>query len=146
MEKRNIKFPLPWGAGITVPREGFNLREKGRPSDSVLWKKPQHHRKNQKATWQYKNATKSFITQRSRTDVGRSVIVTAVTPTGVVKPVKCHYSCIIARLSDVGLQSLFVVELQYFTFFSSRMHIFKQSFMYTLASRVTVPCAFRVNL
>ena len=47
----------------------------------------------------------------------------------------CYYSYIIARVSDVGLSSLFVVALQYFTFSSSRMHIFKHSVLCTLASR-----------
>ena len=45
------------------------------------------------------------------------------------------YSCIIARPSDVGLPSLFIVALQYFTFFSSRMHIFKHSYLCTHARR-----------
>ena len=35
----------------------------------------------------YKNATKTSITQQLRTDLGRSVGVTAVNPTGVVKSV-----------------------------------------------------------
>ena len=34
-----------------------------------------------------KNATKTSITQRLRTDLGRSVGLTAVYPTGMVKPV-----------------------------------------------------------
>ena len=56
---------------------------------------------------------------------------------------KCYYSCIIARLSDVGLPALFVAALQYFKFFSVT---FKHSYLCTLASRGTLPCAFGVNI
>ena len=42
-------------------------------NDSVLWQKPIHRRKIQKATWQHKNATKTSITQWLQTDLGRSV-------------------------------------------------------------------------
>ena len=43
--------------------------------------------KSKKQRDNIKNVTKTSITQRLRTDLGRSVGVTAVTPTGVVKPV-----------------------------------------------------------
>ena len=56
--------------GSKLDRIYFLSREKGR----VLWQKPlQTHRKIQTATWQHKNATKTSITQRLRTDVGRSI-------------------------------------------------------------------------
>ena len=38
-----------------------------------------NRKKNQKTTWQYKNATKTLITNRLRTDVGRPVEVTKST-------------------------------------------------------------------
>ena len=63
----------------------------------------------------------------------------------------CNLSVIIlasfiVRLSDVGLPSLVVAALQYFTFFSSRIHIFNHSYLCTLASRGTLPSAFGVNI
>ena len=47
---------------------------------------------------------------------------------------------------DVGLPSLFVTALKHFTFFSSGMHIFKHSFLCTLASRGHYQVCFSVNL
>ena len=47
------------------------------PTDKIL-----------KASWQHKKTSpKTLITQRLRTNLGRSVGLTAVKPTGVVKPV-----------------------------------------------------------
>ena len=43
-------------------------------------KSPYTHRKIQKAMRQHKNATNTSITQRLRTDFGRSVGVTTATP------------------------------------------------------------------
>ena len=40
----------------------------------------QSQSKIHKATWQHKHATKTLITQRLRTDLGRSVALTTVTP------------------------------------------------------------------
>ena len=55
------------------------VREKGRDLTQSCDKSPYTHRTIQKATWQHKNATKTLITQLLRTDLGRSVGVTAVT-------------------------------------------------------------------
>ena len=49
-----------------------SMRRKRKRSDSVLWTKSLHWQKIQKATWQHKNATKTWITQRLRTYLGRS--------------------------------------------------------------------------
>ena len=46
---------------------------KGRDLTQSYDKSPYNHRKIQKATWQHKNATKTSITQRLQTDLGRSV-------------------------------------------------------------------------
>ena len=59
---------------------------------------------------------------------------------------KCYYSSIIARLSDIGLPSLFVATRQYLTLFVSGMLIFKHFNMCTLARRGTFPCTFGVYL
>ena len=57
-----------------------NVREKGRDLTQSYDKSPHTDRKIQKATWQHKkNATKTSITQRLRTDLGRSVGVTIAT-------------------------------------------------------------------
>ena len=42
------------------------------------------------------------------------------------------------------MPSLFVAALQYFKFSSSEMHIFKHSYLCSLASRGILPCAFGV--
>ena len=54
--------------------------EKGRDLTQSCDKSPNTHRKIQNAMWQHKNATKTLITQRLQTNLGRSVGVTAVTP------------------------------------------------------------------
>ena len=49
-------------------------REKGKKEEiwlSPMTKAPYTHRKIQKATWQQKTASKTLITQRLRTDLGR---------------------------------------------------------------------------
>ena len=53
---------------------------KRKRSDSVLWQKPLHPQKVQKATRQHKTPPKTSIRQRLRTDLGRSVGVTTATP------------------------------------------------------------------
>ena len=55
------------------------IGEKERYLTQSYDKNPYTDRKIQKATWQHKNATKSSITQRLRTDLGRSVEVTKAT-------------------------------------------------------------------
>ena len=71
------KTLLPWRS----------LREKRKRSYSILWQKPLHRQKIQKATWQHKNATKNFdyttIADRLRT-VSRG---NDSHPTGAVNPV-----------------------------------------------------------
>ena len=64
------------------------IREKGRDLTQSFGKSPYTNREIQKASWQHKNRhKKNSITQRLWTDSGRSVGVTSVNPTGVVKPV-----------------------------------------------------------
>ena len=55
-------------------------REKGRDLTQSYEKIPNTYRKIQKASRQHKKATKTLITQRLRTDSGRSVGVKAITP------------------------------------------------------------------
>ena len=57
---------------------------------------------------------------------------------------KRYYSCIISHFQCWAAVTR-LAALQYFTFFSSRMHIFKHSYLCTFASRGTFPCAFGVN-
>ena len=57
----------------------YIFREKGRDLTQSCDKNPYTHRIIQTATWQHKNATKTLITQLSRTDLGRCVGETAVT-------------------------------------------------------------------
>ena len=65
----------------------IHIKSKRKGSDSVLWQKPLHPQKNEKATWQHKNAARKFdyttIADRLRA-VGWS---NDSHPTGVVKPV-----------------------------------------------------------
>ena len=56
------------------------VREKGRDLTQSYDKNPYIHKNIQKASWQHKTPPKTSITQRLRTDLGRSVGVTAVTP------------------------------------------------------------------
>ena len=56
------------------------IRENGRYLTQSYDKSPYNHIKIQRATWQYKTPPKFSITQRLRTDLGRLVGVTAVTP------------------------------------------------------------------
>ena len=53
--------------------------KKGRDLTQSYDKSPTPTEKFQKATWKHKNATKNSITQRLRTDLGRSVGVTIAT-------------------------------------------------------------------
>ena len=53
--------------------------KKGRDLTQSYDKNPYTDRTIQKATWQHKNATKTSITQRLRTELGRSVGVTIAT-------------------------------------------------------------------
>ena len=72
-----------------VTREGHNsklkfdpgilVREKRRKLTQSYDKRPYTHRKIQKATRQYKNATKTSFTHRLRIDLGRYVGVTTAT-------------------------------------------------------------------
>ena len=62
-------------------------REKGRDLTESYDKSPYTDRKIQKVSWQQKNATKTSITRRFRTVLGRSAGVIAVNLTGVDKPV-----------------------------------------------------------
>ena len=64
----------------------FNLLRKRRKYDSVLWQNPLYQQKIQKPKDNTQTPPKITITQRLRTDLGRSVWVTSH-PTGVVKPV-----------------------------------------------------------
>ena len=65
----------------------IDLKRKRRRSDPVLWQKPPIPTENSKTKGQHtQTPPKTSITQRLRTDLGRSVGVTS-NPTGVVKPV-----------------------------------------------------------
>ena len=61
---------------LNYPVWASEYRDKGRHLTQSYCKSPHTHRKIQIATWQHKNATKTSITQRLRTDLGRSVGVT----------------------------------------------------------------------
>ena len=67
-------------------------REKGRNLTQSYDKSPYTHRKVQKATWQYKNATKNF----DYTTIADRLTTVSLSnnshPTGVVKPVYEHSS------------------------------------------------------
>ena len=64
---------------LTFDFKYVTCNRKRKRSDSVLWQKLLHRRKTQKATWQHKTPPKTSITQRLRTDLGRSVGVTIPT-------------------------------------------------------------------
>ena len=58
----------------------FNKKRKKKRSDSVLWQKPLHRQKNPKSNvTTQKRHQKTLITQRLRTDLGRSVGVMKAT-------------------------------------------------------------------
>ena len=63
-----------------------SVKRKRRRSDPVLWQNPLHQQKIRKPKDNTQTPQKTSITQRLRTDLGRSVGVTSH-PTGVVKPV-----------------------------------------------------------
>ena len=65
---------------------GPKVQEKKRRSDSVLWQNPLYQQKIRKQKDNTQTPPKTSITQRLRTNLGRSVGVTSH-PTGVVKPV-----------------------------------------------------------
>ena len=62
------------------------IKRKRRRSDPVLWQNPIYQQKIRKPKDNTQTPPKTSITQRLRTDLGRSVGVTSH-PTGVVKPV-----------------------------------------------------------
>ena len=64
----------------------FGIKRKRRRSDPVLWQNPLYQQKIRKPKDNTQTPPKTSITQRLRTDLGRSVGVTSH-PTGVVKPV-----------------------------------------------------------
>ena len=76
--KHRTKTVLPLVTGTFTTQCDFR-GEKGRDLTQSCDKNPYTHRTILKATWQHKNATKTLITQLLRTDLGRSVGVTAVT-------------------------------------------------------------------
>ena len=63
-----------------------SIKRKIRRSDLVLWQNPIYQQKIRKPKDNTQTPPKTSITQRLRTDLGRSVGVTSH-PTGVVKPV-----------------------------------------------------------
>ena len=63
------------------------VREKGRDLTQSYNKSPTPSEKSKKQRDNIKTPPKTSITQRLRTDLGQSVGVTAVNPTGVVEPV-----------------------------------------------------------
>ena len=64
----------------------LQIKRKRRRSDPVLWQNPLYQQKIRKPKDNTQTPPKTSITQRLRTDLGRSVGVTS-NPTGVVKPV-----------------------------------------------------------
>ena len=74
-------------SGPLSGKEYVDMKRKMKRSDSVLWQKPLHPQKIQKATWQHKNVTKildyTTIADRLRTVSWSN----RSHPTGVVKPV-----------------------------------------------------------
>ena len=64
----------------------FCLKRERRRSDSVIWQNPLYQQKIRKPKDNTQTPPKTSITQRLRTDLGRSVGVTSH-PTSVVKPV-----------------------------------------------------------
>ena len=59
---------------------GYEIKRKRKRSDSILWQKPQHQQnKSKKQRDNTKTPPKTSITQRLRTDLGRSVGVTTAT-------------------------------------------------------------------
>ena len=72
-----LYLPLPF-ANEGIPNN--NCKRKRKRSDSVLWQKPLHQQKCQKGkVTKQTTPQKSSITQRLRTDLGRSVGVTTAT-------------------------------------------------------------------
>ena len=85
----------------------------------------------------YKNATKTSNTQRLQTDLGRSVGVTTVTPTGVVKLV---YGIPTFPLTMKAVQSKCRIQSSYLSFKKANSPFIKLiCFMYNgLAFRTTL--------
>ena len=83
-----VELKLTYSVYLTYILQYYDsIREKGRDLTQSYDKSPYNIRKIQKATWQHKNATKTSITQRLRTDLGRSVWGNDSHRTVVVKPV-----------------------------------------------------------
>ena len=83
--KRQIKQKTAWSflfEVLVACTSGPILREKGRDLTQSYDKSPYTHRKIQKATTQHKKQPKTSITQRLRTDFGRSVWGNDSHPTG----------------------------------------------------------------
>ena len=75
-----VKLLILAARGQLVVVDDLYQRKRKR-SDSVLWQKPLHQQKSPKSNTTTQNTPpKTSITQRLRTDLGRSVGVTAVTP------------------------------------------------------------------
>ena len=77
VQKSNLELNIP----IILEK-----KRKRRRSDPVLWQNPLYQQKIRKPKDNTQTQPKTSITQRLRTDLGRSVGVTSH-PTGVVKPV-----------------------------------------------------------
>ena len=89
-EAEFIQYMLSTGKKQLASQFNLTYKRKTKRSDSVLWQKPLHQQKNPKSKVTTKTLPKTSITQRLRTDLGRSVGVTAAShPTGVVKPITC---------------------------------------------------------
>ena len=75
-----------WFTDDMCPKASVSILRKRRRSDPVLWQNPLYQQKIRKPKDNTQTPPKTSITQRLRTDLGRSVGVTSH-PTGVVKPV-----------------------------------------------------------
>ena len=85
--KCHSKFMVKnYGLSWKVFSQGILIKRKRRRSDPVLWQNPLYQQKIRKPKDNTQTPPKTSITQRLRTDLGRSVGVTSH-PTGVVKPV-----------------------------------------------------------
>ena len=69
----NVKCTVTWKTHNLLCKSNFFCREKRRRSDPVLWENPLYQQKIRKPKDNTQTQPKTSITQRLRTDLGRSV-------------------------------------------------------------------------
>ena len=84
--KSDLKLCIHLSRSLLHLNEHLIAKRKRRRSDPVLWQNPLYQQKIRKPKDNTQTPPKTSITQRLRTDLGRSVGVLSH-PTGVVKPV-----------------------------------------------------------